>query len=64
MMATTNWRDVANALERAARQPEQEADAIVLADPCNYSAEFPATDAALIREAIELVLRQPVGVTT
>lgn len=55
----TNWRDVANALERAAQAREQEADAIAQANPHDYSAEFPATDAELIREAIELVLRQP-----
>lgn len=47
--------DIINAMRRAAERLEQEADAIVRVDPFDYSVEFPAEDARLIREGIELL---------
>jgi hypothetical protein len=46
-------RDIANALERCARQLEAHADR--LHDAGDYAAEFPATDAGLLRRAVRII---------
>lgn len=57
-VADTMRRDICNALMRAAVRLDADVAAIIAANPLDYQAEFPGTDAELIRQAIDLLKPQ------